>query len=189
MPVSAPTTEFLIHNSPEAPIGADGTNDPRDTGPCPAQPAPVTLTLPGRADQVRVARRWLAELVAGLPAADDIVLVASELAANAVRHSHSGRSSGSFTLRVTVGADLVRIEVADAGGQWGFRPDRGFRLGRGFRSGRGFRPGRVGPGQGGLPDQCQRGRGLAIVASLASDWGMDGDDSGRTAWCEVLSGR
>src|SRR5215470_15861421 len=101
MPVSVPTTEFLIHNPPDAPIGADGTNGTCQAA-CGALFAPVSLTLPGRADQVRVIRRWLTGLVADLPTADDIVLAVSELTANAVRHSDSGMSGNSFTVRVAV---------------------------------------------------------------------------------------
>src|SRR5215472_14957307 len=78
----------------------------------------ASLTLPGQASQVGVVRRWLAGLVAGLPAATDIVLAASELAANAVCHSDSGRQGGTFTIRVAVRSERVRVEVADAGGPW-----------------------------------------------------------------------
>lgn len=167
-PVEMPTTELLIHNPPVATIGADSTSDTHnpDIGDAPrVAPAPVSLTLPGRADQVRLARRWLAGIVAGLPAADDIILVASELTANAVSHSESGRSGGTLTVRVAIGADLIRVEVADAGGCWGVRPGRADRR------------------HDDLDDKC--GRGLAIVACLATDWGIDGDESGRTAWCEL----
>lgn len=170
-PGAMPTAELLIHNPPAAPIGADDANGTRVPD-VPVAPqataittAPASLTLPGRADQVRAARRWLAELVAGLPAADDIVLAASELTANAVSHSNSGRTGGTFTVRVIVGADFVRVEVADDGGCWDARPDRADRW------------------HHDADGQC--GRGLAIVACLASDWGIDGDESGRTAWCEL----
>ena len=39
---------------------------------------------PGRADQVRHVRRALARHLAGCPAADEAILIASELAANAI---------------------------------------------------------------------------------------------------------
>lgn len=43
-----------------------------------------TCTYPGRADQVRHVRRAVAQHLAGCPAADDAVLIASELASNAI---------------------------------------------------------------------------------------------------------
>ena len=69
-----------------------------------------------RADQVRKVRRALAEYLAGCPAADDALLVASELASNAIVHSASrGRF---FTVVAGLHADHVRVEVEDLGGPW-----------------------------------------------------------------------
>lgn len=113
-------------------------------------------TFPGQAVAVSETRRWILGLIHGLNGADDAVLALSELAANAVRHSDSRLPGGTFTVRAMVGADLVRIEVADQGGLWSARPGDG---------------------------QC--GRGLAIVAALASAWGIAGDQRGRTAWCDI----
>ena len=61
----------------------------------PNQPLPHGLpaTYPGRADQVHHVRRAVARHLAGCPAADDAVLIASELAANAIVHSASRPSS------------------------------------------------------------------------------------------------
>jgi len=47
-------------------------------------------TFHGRADQVRRVRAAVARYLDGCPAADDAVLVVSEIAANAVLHSQSG---------------------------------------------------------------------------------------------------
>ncbi len=160
------TTGLLIHKPPDATIGSDGTNDTRNPDARAAPQvamAPASLTLPGRADQVGSARRWLAEIVAGLPTSDDIILAASELMANAVSHSESGRRGGTFTVCVTFGADLVRVEVADEGGRWGSE--------------------QASDDLSQDDPADQRGRGLSIVACLAIDWGIGGDESGRTAWC------
>jgi serine/threonine-protein kinase RsbW len=109
---------------------------------------------PGRVDQVRQMRRDLTELLGDCPAADDIILCASELATNAVRHSRSRLSGGMVTLHVELSrGDHVRIAVVDDGGPW------------------------TGTGSG--PD---RGRGLSIVAALAADWGIATGPAGRTAW-------
>ena len=78
-----------------------------------------TVSYPGRADQVRYVRRDLEKLLADCPGADDIILCASELAANAARHSYSRRPGGTFTLHVEVSwGDHVRIAVEDNGGAW-----------------------------------------------------------------------
>jgi anti-sigma regulatory factor (Ser/Thr protein kinase) len=76
-------------------------------------------TFPGAADQVRHARRALAGVLAGCPAADDIVLCLSELATNAARHSASAGPGGIFRVAADVieGAG-VHLDVTDEGGPW-----------------------------------------------------------------------
>lgn len=83
-------------------------------------PAPATQatryqrTYPGHPAQVAQVRRDLTRHLTGCPAADDAVLIASELAANAIVH---GRSAGmSFTIRCHAAPRQLRIEVQDAGG-------------------------------------------------------------------------
>jgi hypothetical protein len=73
-------------------------------------------TFHGRADQVGQVRRDLACHLAGCPAADDAVLIASELAANSVMHSAS--AGEFFTVRCDVHPGYLRIEVEDLGGSW-----------------------------------------------------------------------
>ena len=63
---------------------------------------PITATCytgiyPGRADQVSQVRRAVIRHLAGCPAADDAVLVVSELVSNAVVHSAS--QGQFFTVR------------------------------------------------------------------------------------------
>ena len=50
-------------------------------------------TFHGRADQIGQVRRDIASHLAGHPAADDAVLIASELATNSVLHSASAAES------------------------------------------------------------------------------------------------
>src|SRR5712691_5262059 len=105
-------------------------------------------TYPGTKDRVRQVRADLAHVVEGCPFADDFVLMASELATNAVVHSRSGRIGGTFTIRAEVRpGDFAWLEVEDQGGPWTERE----------------------------PDD-ERGRGLAMVASLAGDgnWVIEG---------------
>lgn len=124
-----------------------------------APPIAWSRAFPATPAQAREARRFLSAILADSPAADDAVLCLSELAANAVAHSHSARPGGQFTVRVRSQAGRVRVEVCDEGGPWG-RPVR-------RRDG-------------------QHGRGLLIVAALARAWGRAGDPAtGWIVWFEI----
>jgi anti-sigma regulatory factor (Ser/Thr protein kinase) len=77
-------------------------------------------TFHGRTDQVSQVRRDIAAYLDDCPAADDLILIASELAANAIMHTQSrGRT---FTVRCQLSARSARIEVEDLGGPWRPRP-------------------------------------------------------------------
>jgi anti-sigma regulatory factor (Ser/Thr protein kinase) len=119
-------------------------------------PRIFTRSFRATADQVRDARRFLAQALGDCPLAGDALSCLSELAANSVLHSNSGRPGGSFTVRARLHPAGLRVEVEDEGGPWR----------------------RPGP-----DDQC--GRGLAIVGALASDWSMAGDGISRTVWFEI----
>jgi anti-sigma regulatory factor (Ser/Thr protein kinase) len=56
---------------------------------------------PGTTKHIRAVRSDVRALLADCPAADDVILCASELATNAVRHSRSSLPGGTFTMRVT----------------------------------------------------------------------------------------
>jgi len=71
-------------------------------------------TFHGRADQVARVRREIAAYLDGCPAADEAVLIASELAANAITHSAS--AGALFTIRCESRAGCVRVESEDLGG-------------------------------------------------------------------------
>ncbi len=118
----------------------------------------AAVTMPGDVRSIRQARRWLAALLAGHPVADDAVLCLSELATNASVHSRSRQPGGSYSIRTAAGPAVVRVEVTDQGGPW----------------------------HGSDGDSC-RGRGLAVVAALASSWGVTGGSAGRTVWCEFTA--
>jgi serine/threonine-protein kinase RsbW len=111
-------------------------------------------TYGGRPEYVRRARADARDLLAGCPAADEVILCLSELAANAVLHSNSRRPGGTFTVRIgsRPGA-YVRIEVDDDGGPWlAPAPDPG------------------------------SGRGLDIIGALAAECGIATSPAGRTVW-------
>jgi anti-sigma regulatory factor (Ser/Thr protein kinase) len=117
---------------------------------------------PGEPSQARQVRADLAEIAGHCPFADELTLLASELAANAITHSKSGESGGTFTVRAWLSpGDYAWVEVTDHGGQW-TEPK---------------------PGTEPNPDD-EHGRGLAIVAAIAGDgnWGINGDTTYRLAW-------
>jgi serine/threonine-protein kinase RsbW len=121
-------------------------------------------TFPAVPAQVREARRFLAGLLDGRPAAGDALVCLSELASNAVAHSRSGQAGGSFTVRVRLDGQRLRVEVGDQGGPWNSA---------GRRS----------------ADE-QHGRGLLIVGQLATRWGCEGHSrTGWTVWFELGEGR
>jgi len=77
------------------------------------------VTYSGGIEHVRAVRADLHALLRDCPRADDVILCASELAANAALHSLSRLPGGTFTVRATVRAgSYVRIEVEDNGGLW-----------------------------------------------------------------------
>jgi two-component sensor histidine kinase len=115
-----------------------------------------TQTFRAEPSQVRAARRYLAALMAGSPAAGDAEVCLSELATNAVLHSRSGRCRGYFTVQVARAGGRWRVTVRDEGGGWRATPD----------------------GDG--------NRGLAIVADLADRWQIDADAiRGNVVWFEL----
>jgi hypothetical protein len=77
---------------------------------------------PGRPEQVHHVRRAVATYLAGCLAADDAVLIVSELAANVVLHSAS--RGEFFTIRAELHPGYVWVEAEDLGGPWrGKQPD------------------------------------------------------------------
>ena len=91
-------------------------------GPAAAADARVLgrFTIPGRGEQVRVARAFVAEVLGELAELDDGVLhnamlLASELVTNAIRHSRSGAAGGSVLLVILQASDGIGVEVTDSG--------------------------------------------------------------------------
>jgi hypothetical protein len=78
------------------------------------EPAAAQISLRGVRASVPAARQFIADALPGCPRADDLILAASELAANAVCRSASGEG-GRFTLRVRTAPRWARVEVTDSG--------------------------------------------------------------------------
>lgn len=118
----------------------------------------ATRAFAGTKDQVRRVRKFVTELVADWPGADDAILCASELAANAVVHSASGTPGGTFWVHLTaVPGAYIRIEVCDQGGPWLQREH-----------------------------DAERPHGLDLLRRLADCLGVEGDAaSGRIVWTRL----
>jgi two-component sensor histidine kinase len=120
-------------------------------------------TYPGRTDQVHQVRADLGHVVKGCPFADDLILMASELCANAAVHSRSALPGGTFTVHAGVlQGDHAWLRVEDQGGPWTEKdPDA----------------------------DDEHGRGLAVVKALAGDgnWAIRaGDAPGtRAVWARL----
>jgi anti-sigma regulatory factor (Ser/Thr protein kinase) len=111
-------------------------------------------TFPGRPDQARAVRAFVAALFPGCPRLDDMLLAVDELVVNALRHTKSGQG-GSFLVEVQRAVDLVAVSVADEGG-----PSE--------------------PVATDADQLAESGRGLRTISLVADSWGWHGNDRGRT---------
>lgn len=57
---------------------------------------------------IRAVRRFVGDSLSGVPAVADVVLAASELATNVIRHAET-----TFTVHVSNEANRIRLEVSD----------------------------------------------------------------------------
>jgi anti-sigma regulatory factor (Ser/Thr protein kinase) len=101
--------------------------------------------FPGEKAQVPTMRAWMEGFLPACDALDDLLLIAAELAANAVTHTRSGQPAGQFTVDVTWSPDCARVVVGDQGSD--------------------EVPDSPGPGQ---PAYAETGRGLLLVHSLSA---------------------
>ncbi|PRX98094.1 ATP-binding protein [Allonocardiopsis opalescens] len=140
------------------------------------EPVPTTAAsmreFPGDHESVPEVRSWVQrELAKARPGCSAVpvdvahlaVLLVSELATNAVRHSDSFRTGGMFAVHLERQARHVRVAVKDEG-----------------------------PAEGHLPamvhlddDVADSGRGLRIVASMSTAHGYHYEPSGTTVYFEL----
>jgi serine/threonine-protein kinase RsbW len=119
-------------------------------------------SFPGLAEHVRQAREFVGFLLTDLPHVDEIVLVTSEFAANALRHTASARPGGRYLLEVRRWSDGASVSLTDQGSHKVPRvPEH--------------------------DDLAECGRGLQTVQALASEWHWSGDRRGRTFTATFLS--
>jgi anti-sigma regulatory factor (Ser/Thr protein kinase) len=113
--------------------------------------------FPGTREQIRQARHFVASYLGDRPEADTAQLIITELATNAIRHTRSGLPGGRFGVTIHTCSTLLVLAVIDEGG-----PST--------------------PHLRQAEDEDQRGRGLHLVQTLTTRWGVHGDGTGRTVW-------
>ena len=89
--------------------------------------ASTDATYPGGTEHIRTVRADLRAVLDDCPRADDVILCASELAANAALHSRSRLPGGTFTVRAIISPGrYTRIEVTTVAApgtrRWSTRP-------------------------------------------------------------------
>lgn len=100
------------------------------------EPAMFSATVPGRTESLRPLRHslreWLATAEVEPATADDVVLAAWEVCANALEHPVRPRHPPEVRVRVTVSKSYVRVSVQDTG-EWRVRTVRRAHRGLGLR--------------------------------------------------------
>jgi serine/threonine-protein kinase RsbW len=117
-------------------------------------------TWDGAPERVADVRQYLRDTLGDVDGVDDVVLVASELAGNAIRHSRSGELGGSYELQVVALSDAWHVRI----------DDQGSRRNSDLKA---------------TKHTDETGRGLPVVAALARAWGTFGGSAGRTVWAEI----
>ncbi|MEO3776797.1 ATP-binding protein [Micromonospora sp. B11E3] len=123
------------------------------------------MVVPHHATGARLARHRLADELGGLVSPvllADLVAVLAELVGNAIRHADplpGGVVRVAWRLRPVPGGQVVQLRVTDGGAT-------------------------VGPRLRAASPDAVDGRGLHIVAGLASRWGVDRDGLGQCVWAE-----
>jgi anti-sigma regulatory factor (Ser/Thr protein kinase) len=122
-----------------------------------------SVTVPHERSSVRAARHALAaELAAngiGTSMRDDAVLVLSELVSNAIKHA-APLASGQISVCWSIRQDRLHLEITDGGGQT--RPKAAV-----------------------AAVSSLGGRGLDIVRTICSAWGVTEDGDAVTVWADL----
>ncbi|GLU47741.1 ATP-binding protein [Nocardiopsis ansamitocini] len=126
---------------------------------------PVRRRFPGRASQIKHARRFVERQLGTSPETPTATLLTSEIATNAVTHSSSGTPGGKFEVTVYTAVGWSRVEVRDLGS-----------------------PELPCPQHRDPYDTNEHGRGLDLVEALAAKWGTEPrrDGMGRMVWFELI---
>ncbi|MFF4799723.1 ATP-binding protein [Streptomyces sp. NPDC001351] len=122
------------------------------------------LTCPGFPEEVSRARRWTRDILRGSPLAEVAELIVSELSANAILHTATGRDSGSFHLALAVSPRIVALSVTDDGGAG------------------------TAPKVEHQDQEAEHGRGLGMVSAIAHRVVVHDSDGGHTVTAELFAG-
>ena len=120
------------------------------------------LSCPGSPEEIGRARRWAREILSQTPCADDAALIVSELGTNALRHTASGSPDGVFHVVLALSNHVLAISVTDDG-ETDTVPEI-------------KQPG----------PETTRGRGLGMVAALATNVDIRPGAHGQTITAELL---
>jgi serine/threonine-protein kinase RsbW len=120
--------------------------------------------FPGEATEVRAVRAWMEGFLPACDALDDLLIIASELATNALTHTRSGEAGGRFTVDVAWWPESARVVVGDQGSD--------------------EVPETATPPEDKIAD-AESGRGLLLVGALSTAWGMAGNADARWLWADV----
>lgn len=127
------------------------------------QPHSASVMLPHSTQSVRSARRRLTEDLTRRGICDEVIgdasLVISEIISNALKHARP-LSSGQIRVAWDLSSTSLELQVSDGGGP--------------------TRPYLQSPTLSSLG-----GRGLGIVATLCSEWGVRQDAEGTTVWATL----
>jgi anti-sigma regulatory factor (Ser/Thr protein kinase) len=122
----------------------------------------AAVVLPGVPESVREARAMVRRQLTPGDAAEAAALCVSELVTNAIAYTRSGLPGGSFAVSVQAGPGGVVIRVRDGGAR--------------------TRPVLADP-----EPAVEHGRGLAIVAAVADEWGTEPAAAGRATWFRIAA--
>ncbi|HJU00405.1 MAG TPA: ATP-binding protein [Actinomycetes bacterium] len=127
----------------------------------PTKATPRRRRFDRRPEEVAAVRRFVGSgLARGSEAWETVQLLVSETVTSSLDQSAPETGSGSLEVSYTVIGHRLRVEVSDDGGPARLRrriPDVG----------------------------AAKGRGLELVRTLASGWGVRESSAGRTIWFEV----
>jgi anti-sigma regulatory factor (Ser/Thr protein kinase) len=156
MPLPGPAIPAGPYGGPAGLDGQNGLNGAAGD----SAPRPKLRVFPGRADQLGHVRNFVRRVTAGCPATDDAVLLASELASNAVMHTKSGSpGDGHFEVIACCYPRRAYVVVIDEGAAT-VPESRGTVF----------------------PAVTESGHGLGVVDLVATEWSHVGDESGRAVW-------